>query len=130
MASPHPDPSKPHSRYRQKGRANLVVLPADGCDLPAPDLPPGREWSDTERKVWAELWRSPQASQWDDSFAPLAAMFVVYHLAVLSGEATAWMAQEARHLADRLGLSPAGLIACGWRLADPGEGGLRSVGAS
>lgn len=129
MASPHPDPSKPFSRYRTKGHMALVVLPAE-CDLPAPDLPPGRDWSETEREVWRELWRSPQASQWDDSFAPLAAQFVVFHLAVLSGKSTAWQAQESRHLADRLGLSPAGLVACGWRLADPGAGGLQSVGVS
>ena len=58
---------------------------------------------------------------WDDSFVSTVGMYVAHVSAVLAGEASAWQAQEARHLSDRLGLSPAGLIACGWRLPDPGE---------
>jgi hypothetical protein len=58
---------------------------------------------------------------WDDSFAPVVAMYVVHTCAVLSGSASAWMAAEARHLADRLGLTPTGLNSCGWRLPEPGE---------
>jgi hypothetical protein len=48
-------------------------------------------------------------------------MFAVHSLAVLNGSASAWMAAEARHLADRLGLTPTGLNSCGWRLPEPGE---------
>jgi hypothetical protein len=48
-------------------------------------------------------------------------MYVVHCSAVLAGTAAAWQATEARHLADRLGLTPTGLASCGWRLPEPGE---------
>lgn len=99
----------------------MLVLPAEGCDLPAPRMPRGRRWTSAQRALWAELWASPQAVMWDDSFTSTVAMYVAHVSAVVVGEASAWQAQEARHLSDRLGLSPAGLIACGWRLPDPGE---------
>ena len=120
MPAPRPDPSRPYSRYR-KTRGTLLVLPAEGCDLPAPKLPVGRAWSRHERRLWRELWSSPQATMWDDSFAPAVAMYVAHTCAVLDGSASAWMATEARHLADRLGLTPTGMNSCGWRLPEPGE---------
>lgn len=119
VASPTPDPSRPHSRYRRTH--NVVVLPAEGCSLPPPRMPKGREWTAAQRALWRELWRSPQAVMWDDSYTSTVAMYVSHVSAVLEGTASAWQAQEARHLSDRLGLSPAGMLACGWRLPDPGE---------
>ena len=38
---------------------------------------------------------------------------------MLAGTASAWQATEARHLGDRLGLTPQGLAALGWALAEP-----------
>lgn len=99
----------------------MVVLPAEGCPLPPPPMPKGRRWTAAQRELWAELWKSPQATMWDDSFAVAVAMYVAHVSAVLAGKAAAWQAQEARHLADRLGLTPAGMAACGWRLPEPGE---------
>lgn len=99
----------------------MVVLPADGCPLPAPDLPKGRRWSEEQRRLWRDLWASPQAVMWDESFTSTVAMYIAHVSAVLGGKAAAWQAAEARHLADRLGLTPAGMLACGWRLPDPGE---------
>ncbi len=46
------------------------------------------------------------------------AQFVVHSVAVIGGQASAWQAQEARHLGDRLGLTPQGLAALGWRLQE------------
>lgn len=116
MSGPLRNPGKPHSRHGQKGRSGaLLTLPAT-CDLPVPDLPPGREWSGPERQLWDELWTGPQASQWDDSFIPVVAMFVCHTSNILGGRASAWMAQEARHLSDRLGLTPQGMAALGWQL--------------
>ncbi|GAA4554349.1 hypothetical protein GCM10023175_52010 [Pseudonocardia xishanensis] len=96
------------------------MLPAEGCDLPVPDLPAGREWTEDERELWAELWSSPQATQWDDSFRLAVAAYISHSSAMLSGEASAWHAQEFRHLGDKLGLTPAGLTALGWRIEDAG----------
>lgn len=119
MPGPRPNPSKPGSRYKASRAA--VVLPAEGCDLPAPKLPTGRRWSAPERALWKELWSSPQATQWDDSAAVVVASYVVFTGAVMAGTAAAWQAQEARHLADRLGLTPSGLASLGWRIAERGE---------
>lgn len=119
MSGPQPDPTRPHSRYRERGgRRGVVVLPAE-CTLPAPRLPAGRDWSRGERKLWRELWSSPQASQWDDSAASSVAMYVVHVSAVLDGKAAAWQAQEVRHLANELGITPRGMLALGWVLPDP-----------
>jgi len=112
-----PNALKPHSRHRRERAA--LVLP-ESCDLPAPPLPTGRTWSKHERALWLELWGGPQATQWDDSYAPAVAQYVVHSCAVIGGSASAWMAQEARHLGDRLGLTPQGMAALGWRLSELG----------
>ncbi|MFF4792310.1 hypothetical protein ACFY2M_21620 [Streptomyces sp. NPDC001276] len=123
MPGPMPNPAKDRSRYtasraseRAGGIRRLVVLPPV-CTDPVPDLPPGRDWSDAERQTWEELWTGPQANEWDDSFIPVVAMFVCHCSNILGGQASAWMAQEARHLSDRLGLTPQGMAALGWQLA-------------
>lgn len=123
MPGPMPNPAKDRSRYtagRSSERAaksrRVIVLPAV-CDDPVPDLPPGRDWSDAERNMWETLWTGPQANEWDESFLMAVAMYVSHTFAVLSSRATAWHAQEARHLGDRLGLTPQGMAALGWQLA-------------
>ena len=68
---------KPHSRARRgsvDARVALVELPATGCTLPVPPLPAGREWTKTQRARWRELWRSPQANQWDETARGTAAL--------------------------------------------------------
>ncbi|MDQ0684852.1 hypothetical protein QFZ56_003815 [Streptomyces achromogenes] len=118
------DPSKPFSRaHRGQGRAAaLVLLPAGGCTDPVPDLPPGRDWSDAEHARWDELWESPQATQWDDSARGTVAVLVIYESAILRGQASAWMAQEARHAGEALGLTPRAMAALGWRIVDDAQG--------
>lgn len=116
MPGPRRNPAKPYSRYRSK-TSSAVELPAE-CTRPAPDIPPGRAWSESERELWAELWRSPQACQWGESNVTAVAMYVAHSSAVLSGKASAWQAQEARHLGDRLGLTPQGMSALGWRITE------------
>jgi hypothetical protein len=79
-------------------------------------MPSGRTWSEAEAAMWEELWASPQATQWHDAYVPLVALYVQVVCQSLSGRATAGLAQEARHLADHLGLSPAGLRTLGWQM--------------
>jgi hypothetical protein len=97
-------------------RQALVSLPADGCDLPVPDLPAGRVWTDVERDRWGELWGSPQATQWDETARGTVATLVIFEGAILADSAAAWMAQEARYAAEALGLTPRALVALGWRI--------------
>jgi len=123
MAAPR-NVSKPHSRAHRGGsggtgpRAALIDLPAAGCDLPVPKLPKSRAWTAPERARWKELWSSPQATQWDDSVIGTVAVLVVYEQAILSGSASAWMAQEARYAAEALGLTPKAMAALGWRITE------------
>lgn len=113
--------AKPHSRSHRGTVGStqaLVDLPATGCDLPVPELPAGREWADHERARWTELWESPQATQWDDSARGTVAALVIYEAAILAGQASAWMAQEARYAGEALGLTPRALAQLGWRIAE------------
>jgi len=93
-----------------------VHLPAAGCTEPVPPLPAGRQWSAVESRRWQELWTSPQATQWDETVTGTVAVLIVYEGAILSGAASAWMAAEARHAADALGLTPRALAALGWKI--------------
>lgn len=111
--------SRAHRRPVSSGpRSALVELPAAGCDLPVPDPPKGREWSAAEVERWAELWESPQATQWDDSTRGTVAVLVTYESQIFAGSAAAWQAQEARYAAEALGLTPRALGQLGWRIVE------------
>lgn len=122
MAAPR-NVTKPHSRAHRRPlssgpRQALIELPGAGCELPVPEPPAGREWSEAELDRWEELWSSPQATQWDDTARGTVAVLVTYEAAIFSGQASAWQAQEARYAAEALGLTPKALVALGWRIVD------------
>jgi len=96
----------------------LVDLPAVGCDLPVPSLPAGRDWTPPEKERWEELWRSPQATQWDETAGGTVAVLITYELAILENKASAWQAQEYRYAAESLGLTPRALTSLGWRIVE------------
>lgn len=110
--------SRAHRRPSSGAQEALVELPAAGCALPVPEIPKGRDWSSAERARWRELWRSPQASQWDDSARGTVAVLVTYESQIFAGTASAWMAAEARHAGEALGLTPKALAHLGWRLSN------------
>lgn len=113
------NPMKPNSRrYRTANvRGTVIELPAEGCALPVPTVPKGREWSAEEKRLWRDLWKSPQATQWDESYMASVAAYVCHASAVYSGTAAAWQAQEMRHLGNALGLTPSGMLSLGWVIA-------------
>ncbi|GAA2238020.1 hypothetical protein GCM10010430_18800 [Kitasatospora cystarginea] len=108
-------PQSPHSRYREAQK--LTVLPLEH-DLPAPELPNGRDWSAAEKEQWAALWRTSQSYVWDDSTISAVAALVVYWSAILAGTASSTQHMEYRHLLRALGLTPEGMRALGWVIAD------------
>ncbi|WP_400109952.1 hypothetical protein [Cellulosimicrobium funkei] len=115
MPGPMANRGKPNSRHASTGaRSGLIELPAEGCSLPVPKLPKSRQWSAEERKLWRNLWRSPQANEWDESYIAAVAAYVCHASAVYDGTASAWQAQEMRHLGAQLGLTPAGMAQLGW----------------
>ncbi|NPC96609.1 hypothetical protein HOQ23_07445 [Nocardioides sp. zg-DK7169] len=83
-------------------------------------MPKGREWTTHQRARWRELWKSPQATQWDDSARGTVATLVIYESMIFEDRASAWVAQEARHAAESLGLTPKAMVSMGWRILDPG----------
>lgn len=120
MSAPR-NAAKPYSRAHRGSlgsRQALIELPARGCDLPVPSLPAGPEWTDDQKARWEELWCSPQACQWDETARGTVAALVIYESAILSGEASAWQAQEARYAAESLGLTPRSLASLGWRIVE------------
>ncbi|GCB91567.1 hypothetical protein SALB_04302 [Streptomyces noursei] len=106
------NPNSPHSRFRDQ-----IVLPLVH-ELPIPDMPEGREWTDFERALWADLWCTSQAYVWDDSTEHAVATLVVYWSAILSGTASNTQHMEYRHLSESLGLTPKGMKTLGWVIAD------------
>lgn len=119
MPGPTRNATKVNSRaHRSTSSRGVIELPAGGCNLPVPPIPKGRAWTRQERALWRELWTSPQASQWDDSYRTAVAVYIAHSTALLNGEGTAWVAQEFRHLGDKLGLTPAGMVALGWVMSD------------
>ncbi|MGH3548402.1 MAG: hypothetical protein ACRDQU_09880 [Pseudonocardiaceae bacterium] len=119
MPGPLRNATKVNSRAHRPttARGGLKVLETS-CDLPIPPLPRSRRWSADERSRWRRLWSGPQANAWDDSYIEAVAAYVVYGSAIMGDEAAAWQAQEFRHLGDKLGLTPAGMVALGWVLSD------------
>lgn len=124
MPGPSRNVNKPHSREHRRPltpgtRAPLVVLPADGCQLPVPAMPAGRTWSEAERQRWDDLWTSPQACAWDETATGTVAALVVYETSILTGTASAWTAAEHRHASEALGLTPKAMAALGWQIETP-----------
>lgn len=120
MAAPR-NAGKPRSRAHRGtvgSRQALTDLPATGCDLPVPDLPAGREWTEADLSRWQELWGSPQATQWDETARGTVAALVIYEAAIFGGTASAWQAQECRYAAESLGLTPRALGQLGWRITE------------
>jgi hypothetical protein len=81
-------------------------------------MPEGRTWCTHEKSRWQELWKSPQANQWDETARDTVACLVIYETAIFTGSASAWQAQEARYAAEALGLTPRSLVALGWRIVE------------
>lgn len=113
--------AKPNSRVHRGtvgSRQALTDLPATGCDLPVPRLPRGREWTTAQKARWRELWRSPQATQWDETAIGTVAALLMYEEAILLGTASAWQAQEFRYANEALGLTPRAMGQLGWRIVE------------
>ena len=116
MPGPARNPLKNDSRaYRSANvRGKVIELPAEGSDLPIPKVPAGREWTKEERALWRSIWSSPQATQYDDSYAPAVAAYVIYTHQIYAGTAPGWVAAEQRHLGAQLGLTPQSMQSLGW----------------
>lgn len=72
---------------------------------------------DAELALWRELWKTPQAVEWERcSYHREVAQYVRWKVLGESGDMDA--AKEARQFSDRLGLTPLALRRLGWSIAD------------
>ena len=119
MAGMGPAP-KPEKRRRNADTFSWVELPAGGRAGDPPPLPEWMRASDALRDAWAEVWRTPQASQWDQSGRSLW-VWAQLMAEVQSGEASAAQMGELRQIEDRHGLNPKALLQLRWRIVDDGD---------
>lgn len=126
---PGPPPKK--NARRRNARPDWVKLPAGGRtgDPPAfPIAPPvdtNPETGETRQAehpegldaLWAELWSSPQAVQWDAlGWTRVVARYALLVLASERPRASGKTLEEVRHLEDRLGLSPMAMKRLQWEV--------------
>ena len=124
---PGPPPKSPDQR-RRRNVPKLTQLPADGRKGRTPKWPFATA-DDHERKLWAELWRTPQAVMWERTNAHReVAAYVRWSLAAEAGDLRA--APEARQLSDRLGLTPLALRRLEWEIVEATEAKQSTVPAS
>lgn len=118
-----PNKLAPNSRaHRASAKPSVIkMLPAAGCDEPAPPLPPGRRWSTAEKQRWEELWASPQATEWGTESSGSVARLVTFESALFANgnKGSAWQATEARQISAELGLTPKSMAALGWKVDEP-----------
>lgn len=116
---PGPTPNR-HVRRRNKGRPDWVQLPPGGFDGPVPEWPLPFAPDENQAALWLELWRLPQAFMWSGSgIDRVIARYVVAVSRAEDPETTnGKLLEEARHLEDRLGLSPKAMKGLFWEVID------------
>lgn len=73
--------------------------------------------ADAELVMWRELWKTPQAAEWErGSYHREVAQYVRWKVLGESGDLDA--AKEARQFADRLGLTPLAMLRLRWEIVD------------
>ncbi|MGW6541909.1 hypothetical protein ACWGBH_03485 [Streptomyces massasporeus] len=115
------NPSAPYSRFRGgiASQAKEIVLPPE-CPYDPPPVPAhvADSWDEAQHARWDDLWRSPQATQWDQAAASTVAVLVTFEREILTGNASAWQAQEWRYASAALGLTPEAMQKLNWRIGD------------
>ena len=116
MAGTGPAPN-PHAR-RRNARPAFRRLPAVGRQGEAPAWPLGGRASTGELALWAQLWRSPQATAWEEmGWVRTVARYARITVAAEKPRAIAAVMSEARQLEDRLGLNPKAMRSLGWEIS-------------
>lgn len=114
-SGPQPDPNSLKSAKRG---ISLTALPAGGYDGEVPDFPLPRPKA-RERELWSWAWRTPQAAAWSrESWRwQTVAMWVRTMARCELADATAADKNSLHRFADQIGMTPAGLVENGWRIA-------------
>lgn len=107
----------PNSLTSGKKGVVFHALPAAGYDGEIPKLPLV-DVTDRESEVWAQLWRTPQATAWivEPWRWRTVAMYVRWSVRS-EGDVPAAFLGQVHRLGDQIGLTPAGLKENGWQIA-------------
>lgn len=113
-SGPAPDPNA-LARNKNTDRG-WTTLPAEGRTGKAPAWPLTKNAA--QEKMWARLWRKPQAVQWEALGLEdqIAAYCRAYHESV-APSAPAGLKTAVLRMEDNLGISPAGMASHRWKIA-------------
>lgn len=113
-SGPPPDPNSIRSQNRG---ITVVTLPSAGFQGTPPEWPMNGQL-EREAAVWAEVWRSPQATQWIDQ--PwrwlVIGMYVRTFVRCEMPGAKAAEVNALRLLADEVGMTVTGLKVNAWKI--------------
>lgn len=102
-SGPPPDPNSLRS-------GEWTTLPAEGRQGPAPAWPLVGQ-SEREAEMWENLWRLPQALEWDRLHQePLVALYVRRFIEAEAPGSAVNLSTLVRQLADELALTRGGLL--------------------
>lgn len=119
-SGPPPDPQSLRSQ-RKADPGGWRELPADGRKGRAPKWPL-EDQGPREARLWAEMWKLPQAVAWQDlRLFWEVALHVRQMVRVEDGTSSAALLMELRQHAEELGLLPSGLLRNRWVIAVPAE---------
>lgn len=114
---PGPPPKPAEQRRRRNAAAAGTRLPAAGRAGPVPDWPLGRS-NAGERRVWDEIWSTPQAAAWETlGWIRPVARYVRCLVASEARNASSAILGEVRQMEDRLGLTPMAMLRLRWEIA-------------
>lgn len=145
-SGPPPD-SKALRRDRPADKDSWISLPAEGRKGNPPAWPLSK-WRDQEKakdpeyrneagarmvddrelSIWRQIWKTPQAAQWDRlGWKHDVALYVRMLVSAETGDMRA--ASEARQWSDRLGLTQMAMLRNRWRIVEDEVGAKRSAAA-
>lgn len=114
---PGPPPKDPSQRRRQNRPPELLALPSEGRKGDSPKWPLSAP-NAAEKRIWAELWVTPQAVMWERlGWVRTVAKYARAEVEAEQRGATSGARAEARQLEDRLGLTPLAMLRLRWRIA-------------
>lgn len=111
-----PGPAPKANPQHRIPRSGLVKLPAEGRRGDPPKWPLDGRQSAAERRLWAQLWATPQAVVWERlGWTRTVARYC--RVLLVAEELAKDALAEARQLEDRLGLTPKAMRMLLWEIA-------------
>lgn len=116
-SGPAPDPNALR-RDRKSDAAGWTILPSEGRAGDAPEWPLFPKADAREAQVWADLWRKPQAVQWDAmGQVSQVAMYARRFCEAEQPGANHSLSNHVRQLGDDLGMTVTAMLRLRWKIA-------------